>query len=186
MDDSWIPDPSFGSYSTAVDTRSLSVSMFPDANTSSNLDPNGNSSANVALLYYEKPNGKVSALLHRSILFYSPFQDQWLDITSQESKDLSHEFRNTPGFNYSDSNAASHTLYEADPNTVYSTPFSRAADYGSSPGALFHSSSVPVDSSFGDSFSVVTYDIGLSGPGNFSFIQGMHYASSYAGRNFLK
>lgn len=134
---SWAPDPGFGSYNTAVDTRSLSISLFQPANGSSSFNAYTNPTTNVALLYYENSSGKVSALLYRLFTVGdqhsgSSSQDQWVDITSQESKELPHEFRNAPGFNYSNSffetgpnhnTTFSHTLYETDPIVVYSTPF---------------------------------------------------------------
>ena len=103
-DNSWAQDPDFRKYSTAMDTRSLSISLIPDASNSSDLNASKNSTTNVALLYYENPNGKVSALLHRHLELFaegsaagSSSQEQWIDITSQESKALAKEFRNAPG-----------------------------------------------------------------------------------------
>ena len=64
---SWFPYQELGNYSTAVDTRSLSISLFPFANNSSSLNTSENSTTNVALLFYENPNGKVSTLLYRLI-----------------------------------------------------------------------------------------------------------------------
>ncbi len=181
-----------------MDTRSLSISFFPAANQSSfNLEKD--STNNIALLYYENQNGKVSALLHRLINEFIEdsgvgglsSQDQWIDITSQESKALPHEFSNAPGLNYSDSFyqygsnhnfTFSHTLYEADPIIVYSTPFSSAANsFETSAGALFYSPFNallnPTSPLAGGCFFIAGYDIDLSGPGNFSLL-GMHCASS--------
>lgn len=156
IDGSWDQDPDFGNYSTAVDTRSLSISLFPLANSSS-LNTFENSTVNVALLYYENPNGKVSALLHRrlqTILAKGPnaglsLSDQWIDITSQESKALPDEFRGAPGFNYNNTVQRrqtlndSRTLYEAEPFAVYSTPFFSASTFfRSSVGAMFFSPSL--------------------------------------------
>ena len=202
---SWAPDPYFGNYSTAVDTRSLSISVFPAANGSSSFNPDTNSTTNVALLYYENSNGKVSALLHRLLTEGNQYsgwssQDQWVDITSQESQKLPQEFRNAPGFSYSNSlyefgsnhNATlfSHTLYEADPTAVYSTPFSSAANFfGPSAGALFYSPFNPLPNATsplaGGSFFTAGYEIGLSGLGNFSLL-GMHCVSSYTERFFVR
>lgn len=195
-DDSWFPNPYFGpdtgNYSTAVDTRSLSIIQFPGANGSFFPNPNVTSITNIALLYYESPNGNVSALLNRAIQGPGSKGDinmlvQWIDITSQESKALPHEFRNAPGFNYSSSlgpeveeNATfSYTLYETDPITIFSTPFSSDGTSGS---ALFYSPSNPLlnaaSSLAGGSILDTSYTIGTSGPGNFS-TEGMHYAPSY-------
>ncbi|KAL9071738.1 MAG: hypothetical protein Q9161_004002 [Pseudevernia consocians] len=200
---SWEQDQQFGNYSTAVDTRSLSISLFPMANSSSSLNILGeNSTANIALLFYETPNGKVSALLHRLILkivdensqagSFSPEspQDQWINITSQESKALPNEFRNAPGFNYSNTlykvsgynTTFSQTLYEADPIAVYSTPFFSAPNLFGSVGAVFYSPfNLPLNAISplaGDSFFTATYEIGLTGSGNFSLV-GSHYATPY-------
>lgn len=196
IEGSWDQDQNFGNYSTAVDTRSLSITLFPVANDSSILN-NENSTTNTALLYYENPNGKVSALLHRHLTVvaenpsYGQFSDQWIDITSQESKALPNEFRNAPGFNYSnslydsgDGNATfSHTLYEADPIAVYSTPFcSTPNTFGGSVGALFYSPfNLPLNAITplaGDSFFAASYMVGLNGSGNFS-LAGMHFATPY-------
>ena len=172
-----------------MDTRSLSISSLPGANQSSSLNPEKDWTTNIALLYYENPNGKVSALLRRLIneviegepQARSSQQDQWIDITSQESKALPHGFSNAPGFYYSNHNATfSHTLYEADPIAVYSTPFSSAANFfGPSAGALFYSpfnallnATSPLA---GGCFFNTNYEIDLSGPGNFSLL-GMHCA----------
>lgn len=193
---SWVPYELDGNYSAAVDTRSLSMSLFPTANTSSNFDLGKNSTTNVALLFYENPNGKVSALLYRlmNIVDENPQaggseQDQWIDITSQESKALPNEFRNAPGFNYSNTlykdsgynTTFSRTLYEADPIAVYSTPFFSAPNFFSgSVGAMFYSPfNLPLNAISplaGDSFFTANYGTGLTGPGNFS-LTGMHYTT---------
>ena len=151
---SWFPDAQFGNYSTAVDTRSLSISLFPTANTSSNFNIDENSTTNVALLFYENANEIVSALIHRLINIVnedpqagSSQQDQWIDITSQESQALPNEFRNPPGFNYSNTlyqlsgynTTFSRTLHEADPVAVYNTPFVSGPYFGGSVGAMFYS-----------------------------------------------
>ena len=202
---SWEQDQQFGNYSTAVDTRSLSISLFPMANSSSNLNIGENSTTNIALLFYETPNGKVSALLHRLIIIVnenpqagSSPQDQWINITSQESKALPNEFRNAPKFNYRNTPyegdpllgdghnpTFSHTLYEADPIAVYSTPFFSALNPNGSLGAncaMFYSPfNLPLNATSplaGDSFITATYEIGLNGSGNFSLV-GSHYATPY-------
>ena len=134
-----------------------------------------NSTSNSALLYYENPTKKVSALLQRIHTDvdqnYTNVQPQWVDITSQESQSLPAEFRNVPGFRYSN------TLYESDTNATLSSPFTCAANFSlATVGALFYS---PHNASLLDSGPVVEsdYRIGPSGPGNFS--KGMHSRSSY-------
>ena len=195
---SWVPDGYFGNYSTAVDTRSLSISLFPTANNSSNFNLDEASTTNVALLFYENPNGKVSALLHRLMnIVWGPqggesWQDQWIDITSQESEALPNEFRNAPGFNYRNTlyqlspynttfskTAFSKTLYEADPLAVYNTPFFSAPTlFGS--WAIFNSPfnlQLNTTSTLAENFFTISYGIGLNGTGNFSLV-GMNDAYS--------
>ena len=192
---SWFPDAQFGNYSTAVDTRSLSISLFPTANTSSSFNIGENSTTNVALLFYENPNGKVSALLHRFINVVSEDpqggesqQDQWIDITSQESQALPNEFRNPPGFNYSNTlyklsgynTTFSRTLHKADPIAVYNTPFASAPYFGGSVDTIFYSPfNLPLNAIpplAGDSFFTISYGIGLKGSGNFNLID-IHHAT---------
>ena len=177
LNDSWIPNPGFGpefgSYSTAIDTRSLSIKRIVyDSRLSMN------STTNCALLYYENPSGNVSALLNRVSVRPNPnsglgLQFQWIDVTSQESEALPREFWNAPDYNYS--KTFSHTLYESDPYTVYGTPFS-------SDGGLFYSPSNPLPSTAsplaGGRIFWMGYKIGTSGPGNFTQV-GMHYGTSY-------
>ena len=188
----------FGNYSTAVDTRSLSIGLFPSANESFSFNPSTNSTGNVALLYYENTDGKVSALLQRLQTFGDIQQDQWIDVTSQESDELPHEFRNAPGFNYSNSfyqigsthnTTFSHTLYEADPIAVYGTPFtSTAIPLGTaSTSAMFYSPPDPLPNTTilaGGSFFDAGYEIGISGPGNFGLL-GMHYSHPHIRNGFF-
>ena len=197
-DNSWVQDPTFGKYSTAVNTRSLSISLFPDANNSSDVALSKNSTTNVALLYLENPEGKISALLHRHLTIVNAdpaagsfWQEQWINITSQESKALANEFRNAPGFNYSNTlyhtygdnstTTFSHTLYEADPIAVYSTPFFSAPGFfARDVGAMFYSPfSLPLNAlspPAGDSFFFTGYTVNLNDPGNFS-LTGIHYTA---------
>ena len=156
-----------------------------------------NATTNVALLYCEDPNGKVTALLHRLlfIVIGNPpddgvtSEDEWLNITSQESIALPNEFRNPSGFNYSNalneysghSTTFSRTLYEADPIAVYSTPFLSTPDsMHGLVSAIFYSPfnlSLDVTSPLaGDNFFTARYEIGSTGPGNFS-LTGIHYAT---------
>ena len=75
-------------------TRSLSV-----ASTGTSLSSSQDIS-DLALLYYENPYGKVSALCQESYFAnlgdqgFGAITNKWIDITSQESKSLPDEFRN--------------------------------------------------------------------------------------------
>lgn len=194
--DSWGLNLGFLNYSTAVETRSLSIRLLPAANGSSSVSLAGsNSTDNIALLYYENPNGKVSALLNRILRLTGTYgQIQWVDVTSQESKALPREFRPAGWVDHdtiaSDPNTTrSHTLYDTDPNIVYSTPFTSAANFwGGSAGALFYSPLDPLlntTSPFAGSFFNVGYNTGSSGPGNFT-VSGMHYLPAYTALFFVK
>lgn len=164
-------------YTTAVDTRSLSVTSVASApsNTTSILYS--------ALLYYENPNGKVSVLLltHQNALTGPLWSNQCINITSQESKSLPDEFRNIPG------NGLSKTLYESQTLATFSTPFTSGGNFsGSSQGALFYSPSGSrsisgIDSSVHDDLIMSSvYMVGPSGPGVFnSNEEGIYCASSW-------
>ena len=156
-----------------MDARSLSITPIG----------NGSSDTNSALLYYENPNGNVSALLRRGS-FQEQFQ--WVDITSQQSKSLPNEFRNAPGLNadndtdlpekvFGEGFKDSKTLYESNTDAIFSTPFTSGANLsGPFIGALFYSP--PESSLFGSgSFTYAQYLIGPGGPGIFS--TGMSCAS---------
>ena len=86
-------DLSLENFSTAVTTRSLSVAKRGTfLNSSFGI-------ADLALLYYENPTGKVSALCQESYYTDQDLDDsgitqEWIDITSQESKSLPDVFRN--------------------------------------------------------------------------------------------
>ena len=152
-----------------MDTRSLS---FNPLTATGEI---GNSTTNIALLYYENPTGKPSALVQRASQ-QSPGegQIQWVDISSQESKSLPDDFRNIPG-----PHQRSFTLYESDTNATFSTPFTSATNFtGSAVGALFYSPNVSLVN--GGPIVVTGYDIdgGRSNPSQF-FSGGMHCASSY-------
>ena len=103
------------------------------------------------------------------------------------------EVRNAPGPFYNTYNnqvfpppanaTFSHTLYEADANVTYGTPFTSGANFSGIPvGALFYSppnaspNNTPPISNSG--FVSVDYTVDLSGPGNFTQA-GMHCGSSY-------
>ena len=147
-----------------MDTRSLSITSTGDSSDTDSLTES-------ALLYYENPTGKVSALLQHGV--------GWVDITSQESKSLPDEFRNAP--NGDGSKTLSEAVWE---NAKLSTPFTSGANWtGPGIGALFYS---PINaSSVNDIFSLynMDYAISPSGPRNFStpgnFTSCMHRSSSY-------
>ncbi|KAM0799383.1 hypothetical protein BDR22DRAFT_910741 [Usnea florida] len=143
----WSQDSSLGNRSTAVDTRSLSFWFLPG------IEAYGNTSnVNKALLLYENSTGQVSALLN--------YQMQWADITSQRSRSLPNEFKQSV------SNGDSTTLYESPlTNATLSVPFISTANLSqlSQPkaiGALFYSPNA--------SIVEVIYDVNASGPGIFS------------------
>ncbi len=189
----WSQDTSL-IFPTAANTRSLSVALIGNGSLSTNTTTNS------ALLYYENPNGNISALLRRG----DPLREdaQWIDITSQGSESLPDEFRNTPSFNVPTlyTNGRSRTLYESDTDATFNTPFRSGASF---PSVLFYdptcagissctaigaiglenysSSNATLDNGgspeVAASFVYTTYTIGFSGPGNFS--SGMHRASLY-------
>ncbi|CAD6592462.1 MAG: hypothetical protein ASARMPREDX12_006139 [Alectoria sarmentosa] len=163
----WTPDSTFGNWSTAVDTRSLSFCSIPSPETAPN-----NSTLNIALLFYENSKGKVSALLQRGSSggngSYQSGTIRWVDITSQESRSLPNDFRNTPSSN----NNQSTTLYESDTNATFSAPFTSAANisaYG--PTMLSYSPNSRI------SIVATGYAGSTSGPGIFG--AGIHCAFSY-------
>ena len=148
-----------------MDTRSLSYNPLPETTT-------GNSTTNLALLYYENPSGNPSALVQR-VYQSSPGEGQilWVDISSQESKSLPDEFRNVPG-----PHQLSHTLYESNTNATFSTPFTSAINFTDSAiGALFYSPNVLLDD--GGPIVVTGYDIDGDHSNPSYFRGGMHCAS---------
>ncbi|KAM0802654.1 hypothetical protein BDR22DRAFT_843688 [Usnea florida] len=156
-DGSWTGGALVRNLSTAVNTRSLSFNPLPETTA-------GNSTTNAALLYYENPTGKPSALLQRISQQSSGDQVQWVDISSQESKSLPGDFRNVPG-----PQQLSFTLYESDTNATFSTPFTSAINFSDSAiGALFYSPNVNLVN--GGPIVVTGYDIDsdLSNPSHFS------------------
>ena len=174
---SWFQDPTLGNFRTEMNTRSLSITSVNNTVI--------NSTTNSALLYYENPTGNVSALLQRispqPTQILEMLNAQWIDISSQESKSLPDEFRNVPGFNFSN------TLYESYTNAKFSIPFTSGLDFSGSPtiGALFYSPPTNAsrfrlhDGSLVSASTIVTadYQIGPTGPGNFS--AGMYCAGLY-------
>ena len=132
----------------------------------------GNSTTtDLALLYYENPNGKASVLVMRGSLLQSNIQ--WFDISSQESISLPEGFRNAPGYDQT-----SFTLYESDTNALFSTPFTSAANFTDSRiGALFYSPNVSLEN--GGPIVVIGYDMNDSPSKPGAFSAGTHCASSH-------
>ena len=134
-----------------MDTRSLSI-------TSTGRSSDTGSLTDSALLYYENPTGRVSALFQHG--------HEWVDITSQGSQSLPDEFHNAPDFN------SSKTLYNsAETNAILSTPFTSGANWtGYSIGALFYSppNASSVKGVSGGSIVFAGYEISPSSPGNLS------------------
>ena len=138
----------------------------------------------LALLYYEIPNGIVSALLQRwnstvypnGIFEFS--NPQWVDITSQDSKSLPDEFRSIPT-NTSSDILYSNALYESDTNATFSTPFTSGGANnisGSLMKAISYSPSndSPIGEAFvsGGAIVYTGYMVGPNGSGKFN--QGMY------------
>ena len=149
-------------------TRSLSVAKTGRSLNSFNSSPG---IADLALLYYENPTGKVSALCQES--YYADRGEgiqEWIDITSQDSKSLPSEFRNAPD---SASGDNSKTLDESLVPNIFalSAPFASQAEnetQGSGIEANFFS---PNASSFEFQYNI--YSASLSDAG--SFIQRKHF-----------
>ena len=140
-------------YSTAIDTRSLSVGLITGSNPT---NASANTITNLALLYYENPSGNVSVLLQRrNITEY-----QWFDISSQSSQSLPDGFRNN------DNEDGSHTLCETSAYTIFAPPFTSQGNYSIS--------YAPRNASF----VRIGYNSGPIGPGIFS--TSMHCISSSA------
>ena len=153
----WTPDLSFGNWSTAVDTRSLSFCLL------SKNEIGDNSTLESALLFYENPTGKISALLQRMHLSVDTIPKiEWIDITSQASKSLPDAFREGPS-----SINSSSTLYESDSHATFSAPFTCTVNSsGSAAQLVFYSPNAK------DPIASVHYS--SDGSGNYSFGKGMY------------
>ncbi|KAM0796491.1 hypothetical protein BDR22DRAFT_976090 [Usnea florida] len=134
-------DLSSGNFSTAVNTRSLSV-----ANTGSFFNSSLEDLADLALLYYENPTGNVSALCQVSY-----------DVNKGSRKSLPDVFRNAPS---SESKTLDESLILN--NSTLSAPFTSQVVDSQQLSALFYFH----DLLFG--FQSDYYLTGPSGPGNFS------------------
>ena len=167
-----MPVSKYKNYSTAVDTRSLSVTSSP-----SGSDDN---TTTVSLIYYENATRSVSALLSSQRLFdEDPFNISWIDITSQEVK--------FPGKVYTVENLNSSIVYGSPPNFTFNYPFNSAPP---STAPSQHISELflysPINASVRESNNPVSgvlvvseYDIGPSGPGKLRNVLGMHQVSPY-------
>ena len=156
-DGSWSSDLPLGNFSTAVKSRSLSIA----------------STMYDSLLYYEDPNGRVSVLSQQDVQHgYDDTIYGWIDATSQESKSLPDEFRNTPA---SIAKGYSKTLYESlGTNTTLRAPFACGANWTEYPvGAIFYSPELSSPNASKVQFTLASYasvyvedEIGNQ-PGNF-------------------
>lgn len=108
------PDTDLENYSTAVDTRSLSVATV---STFDQLIDTNSTTTNLVILYYENPTGKVSALIQRFSPNDSVNTVKWIDVTSQNSQSLPSDLRKDPD------PSLSNTLYESLFNDTFSPPF---------------------------------------------------------------
>ena len=131
----------------------------------------------LALLYYENPTGKVTALCQESGLGYSGIIQEWIDITSQESQSLPDIFRNN---STSAADGNSKTLDESftSKNYTLSAPFTcqtRNLTQQSTIEAYFNSPSA-------SNFEIQSnyYWTGSSGPGNFSQSTYFVFSTSHA------
>ena len=154
----------YSNYSTAVDTRSLSVTLV---NRSETIPFADSLNGNIALLYYENPTGNVSALLQRSVWTRYEQSFQWLDITSQSNQSLPGEFRNVPNSSVSNY-GSSHTLHESLANTRLGTPFTSGANFVDSGVGNRSSLGMRFNAPSNDSLVYVQYDLGLTGSGTYS------------------
>ena len=139
-------------------TRSLSVA---NTGNGSSVSIDTGDLALLSLLYYENPTGNVSALCQ---LNNDSIIDEWIDISSQESRSLPDVFHN--GLT-SATDGNSKTLYESLISKLFtlSAPFTCQTANAQQSGidAFFYSpnaSNVAFESS--------NYLTGPNGPGNFS------------------
>ena len=126
-------------------TRSLSI-VETGISPPSNWNQLDLDSLDRSLLYYEDPTGRILVLSHQAVgneknrtLEKGP-TTEWVNLTSQESKSLPDEFRNTPA------SIASKTLYESlGTKTTLRAPFTCGLNWTVvdedtlSVGALFYS-----------------------------------------------
>ena len=147
-------------------TRSLSIVRVL---ISSPLDGGTGDLSDLSLLYYEDPTGRISVLSQRPV----GNTTEWVNLTSQESKSLPDEFRNTPA---STAGGHSKTLYESlGTDTTLRAPFTCGANWTTSfvgnvsIGAIFYSPQVSSPNASNFQFVIEDYIIGPEdSPGNFS------------------
>ena len=165
----WTPARFFGNWTTAVNTRSLSFCLLNKTILSSN------STLNLALLFYENPTGKISALLQRENM---PRQGatEWIDITSQGTKSLPDGFHIGPDLKYD----RIPTLYETNTNATFSTLFT-CTEIGDENYVqlLFYSPNST------DPIKAVGYQSSSSSSDDSGFAQGMYCAYLYPQKIFL-
>ena len=182
---SWYPDPSLGiptsvNYSTAKDTRSLSISSlengsFTEASSANESFHGKHPTVDLALLYYEDPTGTISALPQQ----WNLSEFHWADVTSQKVDSLPNE-----SLNVANLVCQSSVLYECNTVGTLTTPFTSAANYsGASVGALFLSPSNTSQVAGGPPGSGGTivnsrYSIGTG------FVEGMYWVSSCFEQSF--
>lgn len=151
-----------------MNTRSLSVAKVETV-----LANETSTGRDLALLYYENPTGKVSALTQEIGVEANEGDEstnpKWFDITSQEGKSPSDYYRNTPG---STAGGYSKTLDESldSNNFTLSAPFTCGTDLsnGFAIDAIFYSANAL-------NFEIQSniYTTGPGGAGNFS--QSKHF-----------
>lgn len=147
-------------------TRSLSAANTGAYFNGSSFNDSSLRIADLTLLYYENPTGKVSALCQVS--YYADpglgnynITQEWIDISSQESKSLPDVFRNAPT---SAADKTSKTLDESFiSNTLtLSAPFTCQTNAYQIEAYFYSTNASNVE------FQSNYYSTGPSGPGNFS------------------
>lgn len=100
----------------------------------------------------------------------------WFDITSQKSQSLPAEFRNS-----ADQSDFGHTIYEADANTIYNTPFTSRTNFTTSD--MYDATTAVFYAPRNDSVVASICFIGPSENGSFS--AGMQWGFSYSEWSFI-
>ena len=125
-----------------------------------------------SLLYYEDPTGRISVLsqqfleieTNRGLIERPPAE--WVNVTSQESKSLPDEFRNTPASaSVVGGHNSSKTLYESlGSNTTIRAPFTSGANWsGFCVGAIFYSPQFYLPNASELQFTIEGYSMSLVG-----------------------
>ena len=106
-----------GDYSTAVGTRSISVTLIPGGMSLWLSANETNLNVNFALLYYENPNGNVSILLNcANHNRKGPDLSFWLDVTSQLETGLQQSLPNRWATSLTPSMPFTGGIYNTDPS----------------------------------------------------------------------